>query len=246
MNLAIDNHGDHEPGAVPSRHPAVEDIVSWAAIKLHDKWDEMSHSPSAELPWRQWRTPYRQFLAEFLLVRTRTDVVARLFESIAAHYPNPAALADADEGELGVILEPLGMRKRVPLLLKAARYLVEHHCGHVPERIEELLAVPGLGPYTAVAIVAFVHDVADVPADVNILRFLSRLTGLPMVHPTKGSAELRALLPLLSSDKGGPKQERLLDFSRLICRPGRPRCEQCPLTQKCRYFTSVVRESAAP
>lgn len=209
------------------RYESTEELVIRAAQTLRE--EEAPYGMSEELPWRRLRTPYRVFLAEFLLVRTRSDVVARLFEDIVARYPDLSSLANTDENELAAALEPLGLKKRVPFLLKAARYLIEHHGGRIPERVEELLVVPGIGLYTAVA--AFAYDLSGVPADVNILRFLSRLTGLPMKHPTKGSEDLRALLPFLSSDEGGPKPENLLDFSRLICRPRRPRCNElkrCP------------------
>ncbi len=169
--------------------------------------------PSVEhLPWRNVRTPYRIFLAELLLVRTRSDVVARVFEEIALRYPDVLAL--------------------------------EHHQGRIPEKVEELMKVPGLGLYTAAAVAAFAYGSSEVPADVNILRFLSRLTGLPMKHPTKGSPELRALLPLLSREQGGPEPEKLLDFTRLICHARRPRCGECPLQDDCWYasLTSPDRE----
>ena len=194
------------------------------------------------LPWRSLRTPYRVFLAEFLLVRTRSDVVARLFEEIVARYPDVSSLANADPDELVAALEPLGLKKRVPLLLRGAQYLMEYHAGQIPEKLDDLMRVPGLGLYTAAAIAAFAYHSSEVPADVNILRFLSRLTGLPMKHPTKGSETLRALLPLLSRDQGGPEPERLLDFSRLICRPRNPRCRACPLQEDCQYSLSVCAD----
>jgi A/G-specific adenine glycosylase len=192
-----------------------------------------------KFPWRRPRTAYRVFLAEFLLVRTRADIVSRLFPELIAHYPNINSLASADESELAKALESLGLRKRVPYLIKGAQYIVEHHKGRIPKTVAELLKVPGLGAYSAVAIAAFAHKQSGVPADVNILRFLSRLTGLPMIHPTKGSKQLWELLPALSSDLGGPEPEKLLDFSRLICRPGVPRCEICPLRACCTFYAEA-------
>lgn len=193
------------------------------------------------LPWRQNRTTYRILLAEFLLVRTRTDVVARVFEQIVERYPDLESLATADEGRLEETLRPLGLRKRVPYLIRAAEYLLREHDGQVPEDVDELIKVPGLGMYTAVAISAFAFGSTRVPADVNILRFLSRLTGLPMEHPSKGSHDLMALLPLLSRDSGGPHSEILLDFTRIVCRPRRPRCPPCSVRHLCNYFARNPR-----
>jgi len=210
------------------------DIVEVAAGKLREELQPLPGS--AMLPWRTRRTPYRVFLAEFLLVRTRCDVVARLFDDIVAHYPDVPSLARADQDGLAAILKPLGLRKRVPFLIKASCYISDRHHGEIPARVEDLLEVPGLGPYAAAAIAAFAFDAPVVPADVNVLRFLSRLTGLPMEHRTKGSKDLKRLLPLLSTTNGGPSPEVLLDFSRLVCRSRRPRCEECPLSTECTYF----------
>jgi A/G-specific adenine glycosylase len=189
-----------------------------------------------ELPWRQYRTPYRIFLAEMLLVRTRADVVARLFEEIADRYPTIQALASADEDELKAVLRPLGLSKRVPLFIKAARYICEKHNGEIPNNVEDLLKVPGLGTYTATAIATFAYEQGLVPADVNILRFVSRLTGLEMKHITKGSEELRELLPFLSEQNVGLSAENLLDFTRLVCRARKPKCDECLLRHDCSYF----------
>lgn len=223
---------------------SASELVLTAARKLRGA--TIPSSSAEYLPWRKVRTPYRIFLAELLLVRTRSDVVARLFEGIASRYPDMLALADADQEELAASLEPLGLRKRAPFFPKAAQYILEHHEGRIPEKFEELMKVPGLGLYTAAAVAAFAYGSSEVPADVNILRFLSRLTGLPMKHPTKGSPELRTLLPLLSSDLGGPAPEKLLDFTRLICHARRPLCGECPLRDECRYASSASPDQQSP
>lgn len=194
------------------------------------------------LPWRKYRTPYRVFLAEMLLVRTRADVVARLFEQVVTRYPTIQALAEADEEELRHLLQPLGLSKRIPYLIKAARYVCDNHGGEIPRNVDELLKIPGIGSYTAVAIATFAYGESGVPADVNILRFVSRLTGLEMKHTTKGSPELRELLPLLSEHKVGLSAEDLLDFTRLVCKPRKPRCYECTLRSYCNYFQHVTSQ----
>lgn len=195
-----------------------------------------------ELPWRKYRTPYRIFLAEMLLVRTRADVVADHFERIASRYPTIEALALANESELREVLRPLGLSKRVPYLIKAARYICDNHDGKVPDDLESLLKVPGIGKYTATAILTFAYDQGLVPADVNILRFVSRFTGLEMGHVTKGSQELWDLLPLLSEANVGLSAENLLDFTRLICKARKPKCHVCPLSEHCSYFKNTLLE----
>lgn len=230
-------HATNSAAAAAPKMQAVGEKVLRAARMLRK--DRTAYHGSADLPWRKLRTPYRVFLAEFLLVRTRADVVGKLFDSIVERYPDMHSLASASEQELASVLEPLGLRKRVPLLLRGAQHIVEKYKGRVPKTVKELMRVPGLGAYSAVAIAAFAYKQSEVPADVNILRFLSRLTGYPMLHITKGSRELWSMLPLLSQDVGGPEPERLLDFSRLICRPGLPRCELCPVREECAFFASA-------
>lgn len=190
---------------------------------------------SISIPWRINKTPYRIFLAEFLLIRTRTDVVARCFDNLTTLYPNITSLAFAEEMHLANLLAPLGLRKRVPTLIKAAKYIRENFGGKIPKAYEDLVKIPGYGPYTATAVSVFAYNATEVPADVNILRFLSRITGIKMVHPTKGSDELRQLLPQFSSTISGLSAEKLLDFSRLICRPSRPKCNECPAKKNCSY-----------
>jgi len=195
-----------------------------------------------ELPWRKYRTPYRIFLAEMLLVRTRSDVVAGHFERITARYPTIKALASADENELREVLRPLGLSKRIPYLIRAARYICDNYNGEIPTHIEDLLKVPGIGAYTATAIVTFAYGQELVPADVNILRFVSRFTGLEMKHMTKGSKELRELLPFLSEQSVGLSAENLLDFTRLICKARKPKCNACPVSEQCCYFRNIHLE----
>lgn len=212
---------------------SIEERVARAALVLACKW-----KPDSSLPWRKNLTPYRIFLAEFMLVRTRWDVVSRIFDDVIAKFPDLQSLASASEEEIAEVLAPLGLRKRVPYLKKAAVYLLEHHGGHIPDEVDALKKVPGIGEYTAAAVVAMAYGKPVVPADVNVFRFLSRLTGLPMGHPTKGSPKLKELLPLLSPSHGGPTAPVLLDFIRTICRPRNPLCKECPLYDICAFANS--------
>lgn len=213
--------------------------VIWAGCKLSRHKTEIGE----ELPWRQQRTPYRIFLAELLLVRTRADVVARIFEDVFSHYPDVYVLSKASEGELEDVLQPLGLSKRIPYIIKAARYICSVHNGQIPSDISDLLDTPGLGVYTASAIATFAYHQSFVPGDVNILRFISRLTGLEMKHKTKGTKQLWELAPFLSKDYTNLSAEKLLDFTRLICRSRNPLCEKCPLTKFCAFFKRKTYET---
>jgi A/G-specific adenine glycosylase len=206
--------------------------VIWAGCKL----DRHEFVFGENLPWRQIRTPYRIFLAELLLVRTRADVVTRIYEDLFDKYPDIYRLAEANEYELRKALHPLGLSKRTPYIINAARYICDMHDGRIPSDINALLKTPGLGIYTAQAIAAFAYGQTIVPSDVNILRFVARLIGVGMEHRTKGSKQLIDLVSLLSESYTGLSVEKLLDFTRLICRSKNPLCEQCPLSHHCVYF----------
>lgn len=203
--------------------------VQRAAVRLARIWE-----PDNSLPWRRNPSPYRIFLAEFLLVRTRWDMVARLYEAVVDRFPDLHTLAQASEEEIAEVLAPLGLRKRISYLRKAALYLLEHHGGRIPETLEELKRVPGLGEYTAGAIAALAFGREIVPADVNVFRFLSRLTGIEMTHPTKGSP-LWGGCYRTSRLLGRAPISALIDFSRIVCRPRWPNCSECPLKSFCAF-----------
>jgi A/G-specific adenine glycosylase len=213
----------------------LEEGVAYAAKLLADLPEFLT-----DLPWRSNRSPYRVFIAEFLLVRTRTDVVATRFEKIIDLLPNLETIASSEISNLELILKDLGLKKRAALLQKAAEYIRANHDGEIPKTVEELSKIPGIGIYTSAAITSFAYGQSTVPADVNILRFISRLTGLEMVHKTKGSPKIRYLLPNLSKENGGLDAEKLLDFTRLICKPRRPACDSCPLILFCNFGKNRV------
>lgn len=213
-----------------------QQMVIWAGCKL----TEHKVKTATELPWRKERSPYRVLLAELLLVRTRADVVARVYHDILEQFPDIYELAKSNEDQLGTLLRPLGLPQRVPYIIKAAKYICKEFNGTIPDDIKLLIRIPGVGLYTATAVAAFAYDQPLVPSDVNILRFLSRLTGLEMENRTKGSRRIRELTEYLSEKQIGLNAEHLLDFTRLVCRPRSPRCDECPLAKHCDYFLGGI------
>jgi A/G-specific adenine glycosylase len=195
-------------------------------------------APLQPFPWRDERSPFLILVAELMLVRTRADLVVPVFNRFKTIYPTAESLAQAQPENLVELLASLGLLKRIPLFQKAAVYIHEHLSEGLPSDRKSLETIPGVGRYTADAVRAFAFDQAVVPADVNVLRWISRVTGLPMVHSSKGSAELRALLPVLTP-LGGRTAYKLIDFIREICRPRKPRCADCPIRSFCHYGRSV-------
>ena len=219
--------------------PSILEKVAKAVRIISTEWEDPWNGTDV-LPWRRLRTPYRVFLAEMLLVRTRTDIVARHYEKIYARYPDIHTLAETTEGELAETLKPLGLRKRARYILRAARYVLKNYDGEFPLSLEDLKRIPGMGEYTATAFLVFAYGEKRVPADVNILRFLSRLTGLPMLHSTKGSKTLKALAGRIPEVCPSVSTEKLLDFTVLVCTPRAPGCDDCPVRSLCEFARSMA------
>jgi A/G-specific adenine glycosylase len=203
-----------------------------AGAKIAQLW---KNTYKVEYPWRNKRTIYRTFIAEFLLSRTRADVVAKLFNHIINRYPDIKLLAEADEYELENLLNPLGLKKRAHYLLLAAQDITVEYKGKIPNNYNELITIPGVGEYIANAILiySFGHDL--VPADVNVLRFVSRFTGIQMINITKGDPKLKEIAKVLSKSKTGLNTDALLDFTRMICSPRNPLCRICPVNISCTF-----------
>jgi A/G-specific adenine glycosylase len=198
--------------------------------------------PAAPFPWREEESPFLILMSEFMLMRTRADLVVDVFNGFRLLYPTPAALAAAPPEEVATLLTPLGLLKRIPFFQRAAAYINEHYPDGLPGDRKALEEIPGVGLYASDAVLAFAFDLPVVPADTNVLRWMARVTGLPMTHSSKGSAELRALLPELTP-LGGRNAYRLLDFIRDVCRPRKPQCEVCPIRLYCHHGSTTLPET---
>ncbi len=172
-----------------------------------------------------------------LLRQTRAESVAALWDDFISEYPTPRALAGARQPVLRQRIQPLGFGKqRSSALISAAKWLLEHHDGHVPRTEAELLQIPHVGLYTARAILCFAFGIRQPIVDANILRFFSRYYRL------KGQTDIRRNLEAWQIAEtilpGSSKRARqhnygLLDFTAEICRPRGGQCSICPLATSC-------------
>jgi A/G-specific adenine glycosylase len=146
----------------------------------------------AHLPWRQTRDPYRIVVSEFMLQQTQVDRVIPLYEAFIAAFPDFASLAAAEAGDAVRLWRGLGYNSRAMRLHALARAVLEQHGGKLPSDREALLALPGIGPYTASAVRAFAFELDDVALDTNIRRIAHR-TGFGLEYPSLATdAELDA------------------------------------------------------
>ena len=193
------------------------------------------YSEKRSLPWRDDPTPYRVWVSEIMLQQTRVEAVKPYFERFIAALPDVRTLACADETLLMKLWEGLGYYSRARHLQAAAQIICRDYGGKMPERFADLLALPGIGRYTAGAVSSIAFG-ARVPAvDGNVLRVIMRLLASPadiLKDSTKRAVE-EALLPRLP-EAAGDFNQALMELGALVCLPrGAARCTVCPLQRLC-------------
>ena len=191
-------------------------------------------------PWRSHnRSAYDLLVAEILLKRTTAASAARTYESFLRRYPNLQGLINTTESQLVEAFSPVGLHyQRASAVAKMARYLGEHHAGMLPCSLESLLRIPGLGHYSARAILSFGYGVPAAIVDGNVTRVLGRVfrTILPeRVNQSLLQAFADRLLP---NHLHREYNFAILDLGALVCRPSHPQCHACPLTSLCDYYHS--------
>ena len=201
-----------------------------------------------QLIWRETRDPYAVLLAEKLLQQTAVrEGLVRAYVGLLTAYPTPAALARGDVDRIRTMIQPLGLHYRAAELVAIAQALCERHGGHVPRDLQSLLALPGVGDYTARAVLcyAFGEDVAVV--DTNVARILHRVMGLsdPIpANPARNRNLIALARSLLPSGRSRDFNLAMLDLGALICKAAAPSCSDCPLSAVCRFRVSRSEQEA--
>ena len=170
-----------------------------------------------------------------MLQQTTVATVMGRFSEWMRHFPSLTALAGATEQEVLSAWEGLGYYSRARRLHAAAKTIVEKHAGIIPDSEELLLKLPGVGAYTASAIIAFAHDQPAVVLDTNIIRVLARWGNLTTpIDTVSGKKILGALASAFFPDKGCRDiASALMDLGAMICKAGKPECDVCPLQKGC-------------
>ena len=186
------------------------------------------------LPWRTTRDPYRVIVSEFMLQQTQVDRVVPLYAAFLAAFPDIAALAAAPAGDVVRRWRGLGYNSRAVRLHALARTVVRDFGGVVPSDRAALLALPGIGPYTASALRAFAYELDDVALDTNLRRIVHRVE-LGLEYPTL--ADDRALDALardnLPAGNAHDWNSALMDVGATLCTARAPKCLLCPLREGC-------------
>ena len=189
------------------------------------------------LPWREDPTPYHVWLSEVMLQQTRVSAVLPYYYRFLEALPDIPALAACEEEKLHKLWEGLGYYSRVRNLQKAAKLVCAQYGGQLPADYAALLALPGIGEYTAGAIASISFGLPVPAVDGNVLRVFSRLYNDPGVitEPAVKKAFTARVMEHQPPEKAGDYNQALMELGALVCVPnGAPLCGQCPLAEVCR------------
>lgn len=188
-----------------------------------------------ELPWRRTRDPYAVLVSELMLQQTRVDVVIPYFERFMRRFPDVRSLAAAPESAVLAAWSGLGYYRRARFLQAAARAIENEHGGRFPRDFDAILALPGVGRYTAGAIASIAFGTSVPLVDGNVARVFARWFALE--GDQRSGAQQKRLWALaatvLDAAHPGDFNQSLMELGACICTPRAPRCDRCPVARWC-------------
>src|SRR6185436_6703210 len=199
------------------------------------KWNRNKNT--RQMPWKGEKDPYKIWLSEIILQQTRVEQGLRYYEKFVSNFPDIHKLAAAKDEKVYKLWEGLGYYTRCKNLLETARFISKKLNGKFPGEFEDILALKGVGHYTASAIASFAYQLPYAVVDGNVFRVLSRVFGIKMpIDSTRGKKLFTELASrLLDKKHPGVYNQALMDFGAVICKPY-PLCNICPLKNYCIAF----------
>ena len=191
-----------------------------------------------DLPWRRTKEPYHVWISEIMLQQTRVEAVKGYYARFLTALPTIEDLSNCDDDVLHKLWEGLGYYSRVRNLKKAARVVMEEYGGQFPGEYGKILALPGIGEYTAGAISSICFDLPTPAVDGNVLRVVSRLLNedTPIDLPAQ-KKRVQKLLAEIYPREAGNFTQALMELGATLCGPNRaPDCENCPCRTFCEGF----------
>lgn len=198
-----------------------------------------------ELPWRADREAYHIWLSEIMLQQTRVEAVKGYYARFLEALPTVEALAACDDDVLHKLWEGLGYYSRVRNLKKAAQVIMEQYGGAFPKRYDQVLALPGIGAYTAGAICSIAYGLPTPAVDGNVLRLVSRLLDDPApIDLPATKARVTEALAAVYPREAGDFTQALMELGATVCGPNRkPECGSCPCRECCLGFRHGTAEA---
>lgn len=192
-----------------------------------------------EFPWRSTKNPYEILIAEKLLQQTKArKLVVDIYLRFIELYPNPNSLAQANLMEVKNLISPLGLVYRAKELIEMANELLIRHDGVVPDDLQELLSLTGIGNYCARAVLCFAYGEEVEVVDTNIARFLYRVNNLPgklPSNPARNKPLLEKIHCFIPKEKAKEFYFAILDLCEKVCKAKKPNCKICPILSLCGY-----------
>ena len=195
-----------------------------------------------ELPWRvSKKSPkklYYRLLSEFMLQQTQVKTVLPYFKNFLLHFPTLESLSKTNEKKVLKLWEGLGYYRRARNLLATSKIIVKKYNSKLPNKVSDIKRLPGIGDYTANALIAFIYDQPTVAIDGNVKRVFSRIlnkneTKIDFTKLIEGNRQ-----SLFKTKRYSDIVESLMEFGALICKPKEPACFKCNIKNKCKYFKS--------
>ena len=188
-----------------------------------------------DLPWRKTKDPYKIWLSEIILQQTRVAQGLPYYLDFIEKFPNVVALAEATEQQVLRLWQGLGYYSRARNLHRCAGIIRDEYQGLFPENYQKLLALPGIGDYTAAAIASFAFNLPKPVVDGNVFRVLSRVFG---IQDDIAATKTRIIFQKLSvrlMDSSPPElyNQAIMEFGALVCTPAQPKCMSCPFASYC-------------
>ncbi len=213
----------HVPTNAARRRAFRENLLAWYDANRRN------------MPWRNTSDPYRIWLSEVMLQQTRVDQAEPYYRRFAARFPTVERLAAASLDDVLACWEGLGYYSRARNLHKAARRIVETFGGRLPDEEEAIRSLPGVGPYTAAAVLSIAYGKALPALDGNAIRVLARVFRVAEDATRAGTRnQLRDLAAdLMDSARPGAFNQAVMELGANVCKPAAPRCEACPLRPVC-------------
>ena len=188
-----------------------------------------------ELPWRKTRDPYAILISEILSHQTQIARVIPVYEALLKRYPTAQAMALAPVEAVKAITDPLGYKIRGQWLHGAALQVADRFGGVMPQTLPELRQLPGIGPYTAGAVMSFAHQRDAAVLDTNVARLLRRYFGVTAAASARTHELWSLAAAVIPKGKGYLINQALMDLGAMICRAKAPRCNACPLRRSCDF-----------
>lgn len=190
------------------------------------------------LPWRETKNPYFIWLSEVILQQTRVDQGMNYYFRFVEKFPTVHDLANAEQEEVLLCWQGLGYYSRARNLHATAKEIVRLYNGEFPPSYEKIIALKGIGPYTAAAISSFAFDLPHAVVDGNVYRILSRYFGIDeAIDSTKGKKAYQQLADeLIPHTHPGMHNQAIMEFGAIQCKPKNPLCEECVLQKSCASF----------